>query len=271
MNKEKVVETTHYLQSKVEKTPIIGLILGSGLGMLAEEIEDSIEVPYSDIPHFPQSTVSGHAGKLVFGTLQNKQVVAMQGRFHLYEGYSAQEVALPVRVMKQLGVKQIIVTNAAGGVNTSFEPGHLMLIRDHINLMNQNPLIGPNDEELGPRFPDMSNAYSNRLRDITRTEAKKLNVVLQEGVYVANSGPSYETPAEVRMIRELGGDAVGMSTVPEVIVARHIGLEVLGITCISNMAAGILPQPLTHEEVIETTEKVREDFLALVKAIIQSM
>lgn len=271
MYKEKIVEATHYLQEKIKNVPSIGLILGSGLGILADEIEDSIEVPYSDIPHFPISTVSGHAGKLVFGTLQNKQVVAMQGRFHLYEGYSAREVTLPVRVMKELGVKQLIVTNAAGGVNSSFEPGHLMVIRDQINLMNQHPLLGQNDDDLGPRFPDMSHAYSNDLRDIAKEEARKLNLILQEGVYVANSGPSYETPAEVRMIRELGGDAVGMSTVPEVIVARHSGLEVLGITCISNMAAGILPQPLSHEEVIETTEKVKEDFLALVKAIIHSM
>ncbi|MCK0473810.1 purine-nucleoside phosphorylase [Halalkalibacter sp. APA_J-10(15)] len=271
MDKENIGRATQFLKDQVRDSPTIGLILGSGLGVLADEIEEAIDVPYRSIPHFPVSTVSGHAGKLVFGKLQNKYVVAMQGRFHVYEGYQAHEVSLPVRVMKQLGVKQLIVTNAAGGVNTSFEPGHLMLISDQINQMNQNPLIGPNNEDLGPRFPDMSNAYCDQLRHIAREQAKKLNLTLQEGVYVANSGPSYETPAEVRMIRELGGDAVGMSTVPEVIVARHIGLEVLGITCISNMAAGILPQPLTHEEVIETTEKVKEDFLALVKAIVHSM
>ncbi|MBP3951076.1 purine-nucleoside phosphorylase [Bacillus suaedae] len=271
MQTQNITEAANYLRAKVTSEPSIGLILGSGLGVLADEIENPVKVPYHEIPHFPVSTVSGHAGQLVFGTLEGKQVVAMQGRFHFYEGYSMDVVTMPVRVMKELGVEQLIVTNAAGGVNESYEAGNLMIIKDQINNMSQNPLIGPNDEATGVRFPDMSNAYSVRLRKIAAEQAEKLNLTIQEGVYVGNTGPTYETPAEVRMIRKLGGDAVGMSTVPEVIVARHAGLEVAGITCISNMAAGILPQPLTHDEVIETTERVKSDFLSLVKAIVKTM
>lgn len=252
-------------------TPEIGLILGSGLGVLAEEIENPIKVAYNEIPNFPVSTVAGHAGQLVFGTLEGKQVVAMQGRFHFYEGYSMEVVTFPVRVMKALGVEQLIVTNAAGGVNEAYEAGNLMIIKDQINNMGQNPLIGPNDEANGVRFPDMSSAYSERLSKLAREKAEIMNITIQEGVYVGNTGPSYETPAEIRMLRVMGADAVGMSTVPEVIVARHMGLEVLGISCISNMAAGILPQPLSHDEVIETTERVKTDFLSLVKAIVKEM
>ncbi len=264
-------EATSFLKEKVSEKPTIGLILGSGLGVLADEIESPVKVPYNEIPNFPVSTVAGHAGQFVFGTLEGKQVVAMQGRFHFYEGYSLDMVTLPVRVLKELGVSQIIVTNAAGGVNESFEAGDLMIIKDHINNMSQNPLIGPNDEAFGVRFPDMSNAYSDRLRTLAREKASELNIQIKEGVYVANTGPCYETPAEIRMIRTLGGDAVGMSTVPEVIVARHAALEVLGISCISNMAAGILPQPLSHDEVMETTERVKAEFLSLVKAIVKEM
>nr|WP_088102351.1 purine-nucleoside phosphorylase [Halalkalibacter urbisdiaboli] len=271
MNKQSLETAIQFLKDKLSSPPQIGLILGSGLGVLADEIENPKKIPYTEIPEFPVSTVEGHAGQLVFGTLKGKQVVAMQGRFHFYEGYSLETVTFPVRVMKKLGVEQLIVTNAAGGVNESFEAGDLMLIRDHINNMNQNPLIGPNDEAMGVRFPDMSNAYSEKLRTVAKELAQQLNISLQEGVYVANTGPSYETPAEVKMIRKLGGDAVGMSTVPEVIVARHADMKVLGLSCISNMAAGILPQPLSHEEVIETTEKVKEDFLSLVKAIVEKM
>jgi purine-nucleoside phosphorylase len=266
-----IEQTASFLKEKITGTPSIGLILGSGLGVLAEEIENPVKVPYEEIPNFPVSTVAGHAGQLVFGTLEGKQVVAMQGRFHFYEGYSMEVVTFPVRVMKAIGVEQLVVTNAAGGVNEEFEAGNLMIIKDHINNMGDSPLIGPNDEANGVRFPDMSAAYSERLRKLAREKAGQLNIAIQEGVYVGNTGPAYETPAEVRMLRIVGADAVGMSTVPEVIVARHAGLEVLGISCISNMAAGILPQPLTHDEVIETTEQVKADFLSLVKAIVNEM
>lgn len=271
MSFEKIEKAASFLKEKYEETPQIGLILGSGLGVLADEIENPVKIPYNEIPDFPVSTVEGHAGQLVFGLLNGIHVVAMQGRFHYYEGYSFEKVTFPVRVMKELGIEQLIVTNAAGGVNESFSPGDLMLISDHINNMGSNPLIGPNDSRLGVRFPDMSEAYSAELRQLAREIAAKLGLNIQEGVYVGNTGPTYETPAEVRMLRSLGGDAVGMSTVPEVIVARHAGMKVLGISCISNMAAGILDQPLNHEEVIETTEKVKADFLSYVKALVQEL
>lgn len=253
-------------QSKYK--PEIGLILGSGLGSLADAIEDAEYYNYADIPNFPTSTVEGHAGRLVIGKLGNKQVVAMQGRFHYYEGYTQQEITFPVRVMKALGVNTIVVTNAAGGANTNFKPGDLMLIKDHINLSGNNPLIGKNDQRLGPRFPDMSSAYTPKYIDVVKECANKLNIELQEGVYAFFSGPTYETPAEVKMARILGADAVGMSTAPEVIVASHSGIEVIGISCITNMAAGILDQPLDHEEVIETTQKVKAEFLSLVKSVV---
>lgn len=268
MNYENIKEAACHLKTKYEDSPRIGLILGSGLGVLADEIENPVKIPYNEIPNFPVSTVEGHAGQLVFGTLKGAKVVAMQGRFHFYEGYSLEKVTSPVRVMKELGVETLIVTNAAGGINESFEAGDLMLITDHINNMGTNPLIGPNDSNIGVRFPDMSVSYDGKLRDIAKNSANELNIKLQEGVYVGNTGPSYETPAEVRALRTLGGDAVGMSTVPEVIVAKHAGLNVLGISCISNMASGILDQPLSHDEVIETTEKVRANFLNLVKNIV---
>lgn len=271
MNFTMIKQSADFLKQKYANTPKIGLILGSGLGVLAEEIENPVKIPYEDIPEFPVSTVEGHAGQLVFGTINGTEVVAMQGRFHFYEGYSFDKVTFPVRVMKELGVEKLIVTNAAGGVNENFAPGDLMLISDHINNMGTNPLIGPNDSKLGVRFPDMSEAYCNSLREIARNVASKISLKVQEGVYVGNTGPSYETPAEVRMLRVLGGDAVGMSTVPEVIVARHAGLKVLGISCISNMAAGILDQPLNHEEVIETTEKVKANFLQYVKELIKEI
>ncbi|WP_096153633.1 MULTISPECIES: purine-nucleoside phosphorylase [Bacillus] len=260
-----------FIKEKLTNTPTIGLILGSGLGVLAEEIQSPIVIPYSEIPDFPVSTVEGHAGQLVIGELEGKTVIAMQGRFHFYEGYSMEKVTFPVRVMKLLGVETVIVTNAAGGVNTSFEAGDLMIITDHINNMGTNPLIGPNDAQFGARFPDMSTAYCKDLQKLAKATAEKLGIKVQEGVYVGNTGPTYETPAEVRMLRTWGGDAVGMSTVPEVIIARHSGMKVLGISCISNMAAGILDQPLTHDEVMETTEMVRANFLGLVKTIIKDM
>lgn len=267
---ESAKQSAEYIQSKLKVTPEIGLILGSGLGILADEIEDAVAIPYSEIPNFPVSTVHGHAGQLVIGRLSGKTVIAMQGRFHHYEGYTMDKVTFPVRVMKLLGVEKLIVTNAAGGVNQGFTPGDLMLITDHINFMS-NPLIGANDERFGPRFPDMSTAYDKEFQQLARKVAADLNITIQQGVYLGLTGPTYETPAEIRMIRTLGGDAVGMSTVPEVIVANHSSMRVLGISCITNMAAGILDQPLNHEEVIETTEKVKSTFLLYVKELVKSL
>ncbi|MDQ0177869.1 purine-nucleoside phosphorylase [Bacillus chungangensis] len=271
MNFSQVEAAAAFLQKQYQQVPSLGFILGSGLGILADEIENPLKIKYDQIPHFPVSTVKGHAGQLVFGQLNGKEVVMMQGRFHYYEGYSFQEVAFPVRVMKQLGVEMLIVTNAAGGINEQYTPGDFMLISDHINLMGGNPLIGPNIEQFGDRFPDMSEAYNQELRELAKKIAKRMEMKVQEGVYVGNTGPVYETPAEVKMARILGGDAVGMSTVPEVIAARHARLKVLGISCISNMAAGILDEPLTHEEVIETTDKVRADFIRYLNAIVKEI
>ncbi|WP_042223532.1 purine-nucleoside phosphorylase [Oceanobacillus manasiensis] len=271
MNQTELKEASAYIQTKLEAKPTLGLILGSGLGVLAEEIENPVNIPYEEIPHFPVSTVSGHKGQLVVGTLEGKQVIAMQGRFHYYEGYTMDKVTSPVRVMKQLGIEAIIVTNAAGGVNVSYNPGDLMIITDHLNNMGTNPLIGKNDDNLGVRFPDMSQVYDRDFIKHAQACANELGLEVRKGIYAGNTGPSYETPAEVRMLRTIGADAVGMSTVPEVIVANHAGLRVLGISCISNMAAGILDQPLTHSEVIETTEKVREDFLQFVKQIVHTL
>jgi purine-nucleoside phosphorylase len=264
-------EAADFIRSTTGVRPEIGLILGSGLGVLGDVLEDAVTIPYEDIPHFPVSTVEGHAGELIVGKLQGRNVVLMKGRFHMYEGYEPERTALPVRVMKALGVSTLLVTNAAGGVNLDYKPGNLMLISDHINLTGRNPLIGPNDNALGARFPDMSEAYSRRLRQIAKESAAELGFSVQEGVYVGLLGPNYETPAEIRMLRTLGVDAVGMSTVSEVIVARHSGIEVLGISCISNMAAGILDQPLSHTEVMETTELVKEQFISLVLAVIPKM
>jgi purine-nucleoside phosphorylase len=268
---DKIKEAADYILNKTETRPEIALILGSGLGDLADEIENAEYFDYSDIPHFPVSTVQGHAGRLVIGTLEGKKVVAMQGRFHYYEGYKMEEVTFPVRVMKLLGVEKLIVTNAAGAVNTSYNPGDLMLIKDHLNLIGNNPLIGRNLDEFGTRFPDMSNAYDKELRDRVKEIAKSINVELKEGVYAAMSGPTYETPAEIRMVRVLGGDAVGMSTVPEVIIAVHSGIKVVGVSCMTNMAAGILEQPLNHREVMETSARVKEKFTKLMKKVIKEI
>ncbi|MFC0214261.1 purine-nucleoside phosphorylase [Paenibacillus chartarius] len=251
--------------------PRIGLILGSGLGVLADLIEDAVVLDYGDIPHFPVSTVEGHAGELLLGTVKGKPVLMMKGRFHGYEGYGPETVSFPVRVMKELGVQTLIVTNAAGGINENYQVGDLVILKDHLNLTGRNPLIGPNDNALGVRFPDMSEAYSKRLRTLAHRVAERQGLGLQEGVYVGLMGPSYETPAEIRMLRILGGDVVGMSTVPEVIAARHSGIEVLGFSCVSNMAAGMLDQPLSHAEVMETTERVKPKFLQLVLGIIEEM
>lgn len=266
-----IQEAADFISSKTSVSPKVGLILGSGLGVLADHIENAVSIAYQEIPYFPQSTVEGHAGELLIGSVHGTSVVLMKGRFHMYEGYGPELTAFPVRVMKALGVEKLLVTNAAGGINTSYNPGDLMLIADHINMTGRNPLTGPNDNELGARFPDMSEAYSRKLREVAKQVAEEKGIPLQEGIYVGLLGPSYETPAEIRMFRTLGADAVGMSTVSEVIVARHAGIEVLGISCISNMAAGILDQPLSHEEVIETTDRVREKFLNLVLGIIPKL
>ena len=262
-------ETVAYIRQVTDVESHIGLILGSGLGELAQEIENPVVVEYKDIPHFPVSTVAGHKGRLVMGRFCNKNVICMQGRFHFYEGYSMQQVVYPVRMMKMLGVKSMIVTNAAGGINTSFSRGDLMLIRDHVNLMGTNPLIGENDEKLGARFPDMSHAYSEELRRLALDTALKAGLELHQGVYAGLTGPSYETPAEINFLRIIGADAVGMSTVPEVITANHCGIKVLGISCITNMAAGITQQPLNHNEVMETTKAANSLFTLLIKSVIQ--
>lgn len=272
MNRLQMIEEAkNKISSLTNQQPEIGLILGSGLGDLAKEIEEAVVVPYEEIPHFPVSTVEGHAGQLVIGKLSGKTVVAMQGRFHFYEGYSQQEVVFPVYVMKSLGIKMLIATNAAGGMNSNFRPGDLMVITDHLNLTGSNPLIGPNFEELGPRFPDMSAAYTPELRELAFRVAEKQGVKLQQGVYAGISGPTYMTPAELIMLRNLGGDAVGMSTVPEVIAASHAGLKVLGISCITDMAIGEELEPLTHEQVVEVANRTKPVFLNLVKRMIQEV
>ena len=249
----------------------IGVILGSGLGDYAEALEDAVKLPYSEIPGFPRSTVAGHAGMWCCGTLYGKRVVMMQGRFHYYEGYGMKDVPLPVRVMQKIGVKTLIVTNAAGGVNLGYHPGELMVIGDIFSMTAQNPLIGPNLDAFGPRFPDMSRAYDRELRALALDMAERENITLRQGVYAWFNGPCYETPAEIRMARVLGADAVGMSTVPETIVAVHSGLRVLGVSCLTNMAAGILDQPLSHQEVVETGAKARASFRRLLDGVVQGM
>jgi len=248
--------------------PKIGLVLGSGLGAFADSLSDATRIPYAEIPSFPQSTAIGHAGQLVIGRAGEVPVAAMQGRVHLYEGYSPEEVTFPIRVFARMGICAVILTNAAGGINLSYSQGALVLISDHINLQGSNPLVGLNDDRFGVRFPDMTQAYSPAYRHIAREEAAKLNIVLQEGVYAALLGPSYETPAEIRHLRHIGADLVGMSTVAEVIAARHMQLNVLAISCVTNMAAGILDQPLSHSEVMETGERVKTTFESLLRAIL---
>ncbi|MGL4989666.1 MAG: purine-nucleoside phosphorylase [Sarcina sp.] len=267
----KIKVAADYILEKSKYKPELALILGSGLGAIADTIEEAEYYNYSEIPGFPVSTVEGHAGRLVIGKLEGKVVVAMQGRFHYYEGYNMQEVTFPVRVMKLLGCEKLIVTNAAGAVNANYTPGDLMIITDHINFSGANPLIGKNLSEFGTRFPDMSDAYDKALRIEVKKIASDLGMELREGVYAMFSGPTYETPAEIRMARTMGADAVGMSTVPEVIIAKHSGLQVVGISCMTNMAAGILDQPLNHEEVMETSEKVRKNFIKLMQNIIKNL
>jgi len=249
----------------------VAVILGSGLGALCDMMDVAIEIPYSEIPNFPIPTVAGHSGRAVIGRIGDKTVLALSGRFHFYEGYSMQQAAFPVWVVRALGIEKLILTNAAGGVNTAYKPGDLMLISDHIKFFDDSPLRGKNEDAFGERFPDMSGVYSKVLRDAARLVAAEQQIELCEGVYFYMPGPQFETPAEIRAIRTLGGDAVGMSTVPEAIAARHCGIEVLGVSCISNMAAGILDQPLTHAEVIETGEKVKDKFSRLVKGVIEQL
>ena len=260
-----------YIKGKIKNQPEIGIVLGSGLGDFADAIEDKIEIPYTEIPGFPVSTVKGHDGKLIFGKINSKEVCVMKGRIHYYEGYDIKEVVYPIEVLAGLGIKTLILTNAAGGVNTDFEPADLMIINDHINLMGKNPLIGPNNEDLGPRFPDMTDLYNKDLIEVAEKSAKKLGIDIQEGVYMYFTGPSYETAAEVRMARILGADAVGMSTVPEAIIARHRGLKILGISTITNMSTGILDTPLDHTEVVEVGQEVAGKFKELLKEIIEEI
>ncbi|GAC1624704.1 MAG: purine-nucleoside phosphorylase [Chloroflexota bacterium] len=272
MNAERwgrITEAASFVSQHIATPPRVALVLGSGLGALADEMSSRIEISYRDIPNFPRSTAPGHAGKLVTGTLAGQDVMAMVGRVHLYEGYGPSEVAFGVRVMRAVGARELVITNAAGGINLSYEPGFLMLISDHINLTGVNPLVGPNDPTLGKRFPDMSEAYSLRLRALARESARVSSVDLVEGVYMGLLGPNYETPAEIRMARKMGADAIGMSTVVEVIAARHMGMEVLGVSCITNMAAGILPQTLTEEEVLQTATTVQSKFSRLIRGVLE--
>jgi purine-nucleoside phosphorylase len=261
-------ETVAFLQRRLPALPSLAIVLGSGLGGFADELSNPTTIPYADIPGWPRSTAIGHAGKLVFGGMGGVPVAALAGRAHLYEGYSPAQVTFGVRVLGLLGVKTLVLTNAAGGINLAFERGGLVLISDHINLQGVNPLAGPNDESMGPRFPDMSDAYSARLRGIAVSTAAELGIVLGQGVYAALAGPSYETPAEIQYLRVIGADLVGMSTVPEVIVANHMGMSVLAISCVTNMAAGILPQKINHDEVIETGRMVRGTLVDLMKHLI---
>jgi purine-nucleoside phosphorylase len=251
--------------------PQIGMVLGSGLGAFADELTDAVRIPYADIPAFPRSTAVGHAGQLVVGKSGDVPVAVMQGRVHLYEGYSAAEVAFPVRVLGRAGIRALILTNAAGGINVEYGQGALVVLRDHINLQGQNPLTGANDERFGPRFPDMTYTYAKRYREIALEEANRLRISPHVGVYAALAGPSYETPAEIRYLRTIGADLVGMSTVPEAIVARHMGMSVLAISCVTNMAAGILDRALVHEEVLEVGRRVMGQFVALLKAVLPRM
>jgi purine-nucleoside phosphorylase len=246
----------------------VAIVLGSGLGAFADGLAEAVSLDYSEIPHWPAANVIGHAGRLVRGTVNGRQVLALAGRAHYYEGHDLRTVTFATRVLGRLGVRALVLTNAAGGVNTAFSEGALMVIDDHINLLGSNPLIGPNDDRFGLRFPDMTEVYSARLRAIADQAAREMKLPIEHGIYLAVHGPSYETPAEIRAFRTLGADAVGMSTVPEAIVARHMGLEVLGISCISNMAAGVLPRPLHHDEVMEVTRRVRSQFIGLLEGII---
>ena len=268
---EKLEETVAFVRQRTASRPTVGVILGSGLGQLVERMEDATAIDYCDVPHFPAPTVAGHAGRMVFGQIGQVEVVAMQGRFHYYEGHDMRTVAYPTAFMKQFGVRTLIVSNSAGGINREFSPGDLMLITDHINLFATNPLIGLNDERLGPRFPDMTEAYSPRLIAVAEAAAGEMGLNFRRGVYAGLSGPCYETAAEIRYLAHGGADAVGMSTVPEVIAARYLGLEVLGISCITNMATGIATVRHAHEEVVRIANEASERFCAVVAATIEKL
>lgn len=265
---ERAESASNFIFSKTQLRPKVALVLGSGLGAFAEQFETPTKIPYTEIPHFPRSTAIGHAGQLIVGMVGEIPVAGMQGRVHLYEGYSAKDVAFPIRVFARMGVKAVILTNAAGGIKREFVQGQLVVIKDHLNLQGASPLTGLNDERFGPRFPDLTIAYDRRFREMAVGEGNRNGIGLYEGVYAALPGPSYETPAEIRYLRTIGADLVGMSTVPEVIAARHSGLRVLGISCVTNAAAGILDQPLNHKEVLETAERVQGQFIALLKTVI---
>ncbi|HEX8175596.1 MAG TPA: purine-nucleoside phosphorylase [Pyrinomonadaceae bacterium] len=265
---ERVEHAARTVRARFDDDVRTGVVLGSGLGAFADDLDDSVVIPYEEIPGFAHPTVEGHAGRLVLGRVRGATVAVLQGRFHFYEGYSRDEVTFPMRVFGLMGIKSVVLTNAAGGINIGFDQGSLMIISDHLNLMGTNPLLGPNDERFGTRFPDMSEVYSHEFQAIAVEEARSLGLELRRGVYAAMSGPSYETPAEVRMLRTLGADAVGMSTVPEAIVARQMGMRVLGISCITNMAAGVVDQPINHEEVMETGAQVRDTIRNLLRGII---
>ncbi len=268
-------EAAAFLLGLTALRPTIGVVLGSGLGAFADELTGAIRIPYSDIPHFPVSTAIGHAGQFVIGCIGTTPIAVMQGRVHLYEGYSAKQAGFPMRVCGRMGIRTVILTNAAGGINHEYSQGALVLIRDHINLQGQNPLAGANDERLGARFPDMTEVYSSRMRLLAQEGAAKLRIGgasgMREGVYVSLLGPNYETPAEIRYLRTIGADLVGMSTVPEVLVARHMGMEVLAISCVTNMAAGILDQPIHHQEVLDTGERIKGQFMALLSAVVEAL
>jgi purine-nucleoside phosphorylase len=265
---ERAQEAARLIRSRTDLEIPVAIVLGSGLGAFAEDLTDAVEIPYQEIPGFARSTVQGHAGRLVIGRVGDITVAAMQGRFHFYEGYSLQEVTFPIRVLKMLGVRTLVLTNAAGTLKMDFTPGSLMVIGDHLNLLGDNPLRGENDERFGPRFPDLTSVYARRLQDIVIDEAKAMGIEIQRGVYAALSGPSYETPAEIHMVRTLGADAVGMSTVPEAIVARHMDMQVIGISCITNLAAGVSDTPIDHSQVMAIGERVRGSFTELLRRVV---
>lgn len=268
---ERAEKAARMIRGRTQTESPVAIVLGSGLGGFADELSAATAIPYAEIPGFARATVEGHAGRLVVGKIGDSAVAAMQGRFHFYEGYSLEDVTFPIRVLKLLGVRTLILTNASGALNVEFIPGSLMVITDHINLLGVNPLIGPNDERFGPRFPDLSNTYANELQEIVLMEARAMGMKMGRGVYASLSGPSYETPAEIHTVRALGADAVGMSTVPEAIVARHMGMQVVGISCITNLAAGVSNQPVDHSQVMAAGEQVQEQFTELLRRVIPKL